>query len=346
MPFLSRIISKTIYVFFVQIVRALALIVRMKPSDSSSSAATADSPQLTFSVWKTFKHHIPRFLMTMLMDVILPLGIYLALQKPLKPVYALLIASSPPFVMVIFKALWSRTFDALGFLVFFTFALSAVVAIATRNPIVLLLEKSMVTGFISLMFAFTLIPFSSCHHRCRLRPLAYYFYQDLVPTKRFDVGLPDDIFNSNNEYVSNRYTKLNDDDATNKLSSKKEVAAVYEWIYVNCSSFRYSCYLITSIWAVGFLFEFLARLILIFVHLPINSVVLYGHAILSTITVICIVSTITSITIERKHTLRYIQQWKSERTNEQQQQQQQPSIMLTSLNTDKNNGNDRFNRDV
>lgn len=259
-------------------------------------------------MWKTFKHHIPSFLLTILMDVILPLVIYTLLQKYIRPVYALLIAGSPPLLTVIFKAVWSRIFDALGFLVFFTFTLSAIVAIITRNPIVLLLEKSLVTGILSMIFTFTLIPIHCCVKRCRLRPLAYYFYQDLVPTTRAELGLPNEIFVTNeSEPNENRYTQLNDSAVSDHLAKKKEVAQVYEWIYEHCASFRNFCRLITSIWAVGYFFEFLTRVILILMHLSINQIVIYGHIILSSITVILITSTIICIAIERKQTLFFIE---------------------------------------
>ena len=300
---------------------------------SSLDQQSQTSPKMKFSIWNTFKHHIPRFLTTILVDIILPLIIYFGLQKQIKPVYALLAASSPPLFMVIFKAIWFCTFDALGFLVFITFAISGVVAIITRNPIVLLLEKSLVTGIFSLIFAITLIPFHCCHHRCRLRPLAYYFYHDLVPTNRAQVGLPESVFNNEQEQINDQYTQLNEEISSPKLSNKEEVAEVYEWIYTHCSSFRFSCYMITSIWAVGFFLEFLSRLSLIIVNLPVNKIVIYGHVILSSITVLCIVSTIICIANERKCTLRFIEQW-----NVEQQQKRLPDIS-TSFVTVKRNSN-------
>jgi hypothetical protein len=267
------------------------------------------SPKIKFSIWHTFKHHIPRFCITIIVDIILPLIIYFSLQKYIKPVYALLAASSPPLVMVIFKAVFFCTFDALGFLVFITFAISAIVAIITRSPIILLLEKSLVTGIVSLIFAITLIPFHCCHHRCRLRPLAYYLYQDLVPTTRAEIGLPEDVFNEEQEQIDAHYTQLKEDVNPTGLSDKQEVAKVYEWIYAHCPSFRFSCYIMTSIWSIGFLLEFLARLTLILLQLPINKIVIYAHVILSSITVICIVLSILCIAIERKYTLVFIEQW-------------------------------------
>lgn len=261
--------------------------------------------KLKFSIWQTFKHHIPRFLLTLLIDIILPLAIYFTLQKYIKTVYALLLAGTPPLLMVIFKGIWLCTFDALGFLVFITFAVSGLVAIITRNPIVLLLEKSLVTCIISIIFAITLVSFRCC----RIRPLAYYLYQDLVPTTRSELGLPESIFENENEQIADHYTQLKEDSISIKLSNKQDVNQVYEWIYAHCSSFRFSCYAMTSIWAIGFFFEFLARLILILLHLPVNKIVLYGHMILSSITVLCIILSIVCITIERKYTLLYIEQW-------------------------------------
>jgi len=305
----------------------------MKPSILSANELSSPRDQQTeisskikFSVWHTFKHHIPRFLLTILIDIILPLLIFFGLQRHIKPVYALLVAGTPPLLMVIFKAILSRTFDALGFLVFISFALSAIVAIITRNPVILLLEKSLVTGIISLIFAITLIPFHCCYDRCRLRPLAYYFYQDLVPTNREQVGLPECIFSDEQEErLSDQYAQLEEEVPLPKLSNKQEVAKVYEWMYKHCSSFRFACYMVTSIWSIGFLLEFIARLTLIAIHLPVNKIVIYGHIILSSITVLCIASTIICITVERKYTLLFIEQWNGE------QQQRKPSERGTSL---------------
>ena len=265
--------------------------------------------KIQFSVWHTFKHHIPRFLITTLVDIILPLVIYFSLQGYIKPVYALLVASSPPLFMVVFKALWFCTFDALGFLVFITFAISALVAIITRNPIIILLEKSLVTAILSLIFAITLIPLHCCAHRCRIRPLAYYLYQDLVPTKAAELGLPDTVFNDADEPIDDQYAQLREGLSASDMSNKEEVTRVYQWIYAHCPPFRYSCYTITSVWSIGFLLEFLTRLGLILIHLPLSKIVLYSHIILSLITVICIVLTITCITIERKRTLALIERW-------------------------------------
>ena len=297
-----------------------------------SSTIDQQTPiQIKFSVWHTFKHHIPRFVTTIIIDVILPLVIFIIFQKYMRPVYALLAASSPPLFMVIFKAVWLCTFDALGFLVFFSFMITAVVAIISRNPIIILLEKSLITGILSLIFGITLIKFQCCKHRCRWRPLAYYFYQDLVPTKRIDIGLPDSIFNDQSEQIDDKYSQLREEVLIEKLSHKQEVAQVYEWLYAYCPSFRLSCYLITSVWSVGYFIEFFIRLTFILIGLPVSKIVIYGHIILSSITVLMIVLSVIFITIERKYTLAFLEQWRIDYFNLRQSQQEILSEINTSI---------------
>jgi hypothetical protein len=286
------------------------------PTDEQQTSVSTE--QIHFSIWDTFKHHIPRFIITILVDVILPLIIYFSLQRRIKPVYALLVAGTPPLIMVIIKGLLSRTFDALGFLVFIAFLISAIVAVITHNPILLLLEKSVVTGILSIIFGLTLIPLDCYQYPFHIRPLAYYFYQDLVPTKRNEVGLPDDIFRNELESFDGQ---RDDQPSVINVSHKEEVAQVYEWIYAHCSSFRTACHMITSIWSIGFLFEFIGRLTLILVHLKVDKIVLYGTVILTIITIIMIILSIICIAKERKETLEFIRQWKNDHVNVQEEQE-------------------------
>lgn len=288
------------------IVRLILEIHSMESDPSTSPLLSEQRPRSNpepFSIWQLVKKHLPNCLLTIFADIVLPLVIYFGLQKSMKPVYALLLAGSPPLAMVFCKAIFLRTFDALGFLVFIGFIISTIVAITTRNPIFLLLEKSINTVTVSVIFAITLIPYRYCFYRCRLRPLAYYFYQDLVPTTRDQLGLPEDLF-SNPAYAHHEEEVL-----LRNGSSQNEISKVYHWLYVNCPSFRRWCCIITSIWAFGLLSEFLARLTLILIHLSVTQIVLYGNIILTLITVLCILSTVICVVQERKKTLAFVKQW-------------------------------------
>jgi len=307
--------------------------------DPSPLEQQESSTEIQFSLWRTFKSHIPRFVFTIICDVVLPIILYSLLHKRIKSVYALLIAGTPPLIMILLKGIFSRTFDALGFLVLTGFVLSAIVALVTHDYVVLLLEKSLVTGIISIIFGLTLIPFQCCQHRFRWRPIAYYFYQDLVPATRAEVGLPDSFFGDTGEPINER---CDDELSVPRVSGKKEVAQVYEWIYVHCSSFRVSCYLITSFWSIGLLFEFVARIILIVLHLSVNQIFIYGNIILTSITVVCVILTIICITKERKQTLASIKQRKEEYLNKQQQEQCERSDMPVWIVTEDHNANNKI----
>jgi hypothetical protein len=240
----------------------------------------------------------------------------------MKSVYALLVSGVPPFIIVIFRAIKSRTLDLLGFLVVLAFVISAIIAVVTRNSTTLLLEKSLATCTVAVIFAITLIPFRCCKHRCHWRPFAYYFYQDLIPTKRADVGLPDNIFDNKHKQTNEYHEdEVSISKKLSKKEKKKEISLVYDWIYVHCRSFRIACYLITSVWSVGFISEFGARLTLIFLKVSVTKIVIYGNVILSTITAVCIILTVICVIKERKHTLVLIKKWKEEHLNMQQQLQ-------------------------
>jgi hypothetical protein len=274
------------------------------PSSSDEQNQTFNNTQ--FSSWHVFKRHIPRFLMTILIDIILPLGIYFGLQKSIKPVYALICAGTSPFFMVIIKAILSRTFDALGFIVFIGFVISAIIGVTTQDPTLFLLGHSLIAGVISSTFTISLIPFYRCHHRLQIRPLIYYLYKDFIPTKREQLGLPKSIF------IDKQDSKDENEVLIPKVSDKQEVSRVYEWMYTTCPSFRRSCYLVTAIWSIGLSFSFLGQVTLILLHLSINTIVIYGHVKLASVVIICIILSIICIKRERKQTMIYIEEWKKE----------------------------------
>lgn len=249
------------------------------------------------SIWQIFKSHIPRFCLTIFCDILCPLILFFVLEKYLKLIYVFLIAGLPPLMMIIVKAIICCSFDVLGFLICLSFLLSALIAILTRNEFIFLFEKSLITLIISITFGLTLIPCSYCHW---WKPLAFYIYQELIPIERNDLDLSEQI-------IFDRIL----------LDKNNEIKSIYDWMYKYCSSFRLACFLITNIWFIGFLFEFFIRLILIIVfHLSIKKIIIYGHILLTSITIFCIILTVVCITKERKQTLESIELWKNEYVHE------------------------------
>ncbi|CAF1390855.1 unnamed protein product [Adineta ricciae] len=268
------------------------------------------------STWNTFKHHIPRILITAFIDMFVPLIIYFLLKNRIPSVYALLLAGAPPFFMVIYKAIQESSFDAIGFLVCAAFLLAAVSAVFFDDPYILLFEKSFVTGIGVVAFSITLIPFR-CHYSSKYqwRPLVYYFYHDLIPVNRTEFGLPDSAFDDD-QYTER--TELRNEMASKGISRAGEARLVYAWLYEHCSSFRISCYFMTSVWAVAFLSDFIIRFALYAANASINTMYVWGQITFCIACALCAVLQILTMTIERKYTLAYIEQWKIEHLNAQQ----------------------------
>jgi hypothetical protein len=291
----------------------------MMSSYELTSTSSSVSPQqqelqqhmeVRFSLWNVFKRNIRGLSITIAIEIILPLILYFVLEKYIEPIYAFIAASVPVLLMIIFKAIWRRAFDPVGFLICVAFLTSAIVLFITHNPTILLLENSFIMVVYSIVFAISMIPFHLCHCRFQVRPIAYYLYQNLIPTVKADIGLPDSAFADEQEQTIDQNAKASRDDVKQKSPEKEEVAEVYKWIYAHCSQFRRTCYLITISFSVAFTLNFLARLTFVLIHLPINSIVIYGYAVPAVTMNICFILSGICIKIERKSTLAYIKQWK------------------------------------
>ena len=246
-----------------------------------------------------------RFLLTIIIDILIPLGLYFGCQYFLDTVYAMIIAGVPPLVLIIIKFLRFRTFDAFGFIACLTFVISAVIGFTTEDPRTLLLGQALTTAMISCIFGLTLIPFErycSCS-KYRIRPLVFYSYQDIAPFSREKLGLPESIFqNVENQEI---------------LSKKQEIAQVYEWLYVNCSPFKRSCLLMTLVWFIGLFLNFLGQLIPILLHLSTDTIVVSGRILMVSITILCVLLTIICAKRGGKQMRAALETWKKEHTNVQ-----------------------------
>lgn len=282
----------------------------------TSTSSPVTPPQLQepieirFSLWKVFKRNIRSLLITAVIEIILPLTLYLVLQKYIEPIYAFIIASIPALSMIIIKAIRRRAFDLVGFLICVAFLTSAIISVVSHNATILLLEKSFIMIVYFIVFVISMIPFHLCFRRYQIRPIAYYLYQNLIPTGKADVGLPDSAFRDKQEQIIDQNAKvLSTNDVQQNSPSKEEVEEVYKWIYVHCAQFRRTCYLITISFSIAFLLNFLAQLTFVLIDLPINSIVIYGTVVPAVTLNLCFILCGICIKIERKSTLAYIRQW-------------------------------------
>lgn len=275
---------------------------------------------------------LPRIATVVIFEVGLPLGLYFGLRQPtgpLSPVWALLVAGCPPLLVVVYNIVVKFKIDGAGLLLVTGFVVAAIVAAVSQNAKVLLLEKSIITGAIGVVFLITLIPFRLTWNGrlYRMRPLTYTLSLQFIPADlSYDVEedqavdipcTPVQRLNQANDEEkveeqtqmtepttssSNPPAKHNDDALTvgaQQQGSRKKFnfgfnnveLPLSEFLYHETPTFRLLCILITLIWGVGFLIELVVRLVLIFTISDFDRVFLLSNIIFIVALIVCAVST-------------------------------------------------------
>lgn len=277
---------------------------------------------------------LPRIATIVIFEVGLPLGLYFGLRQPtgpLSPVWALLVAGCPPLLIVIYNIVVKFKIDAAGLLIVTGFVVAAIVAVVSQNAKVLLLEKSIITGAIGIVFLITLIPFRLTWkgRLYRMRPLTYTLSLQFLPADlTYDVeedqgvDIPctpvqrvnqtHDAEKEEEQIQMTEITTSNSDSpakqnvdglmvGAQQQSSRKKFnfglknveLPLFEFLYHETPTFRLVCFLITLVWGVGFLIELAIRLVLIFTMSDFDRIFLLSNIIFIVALIVCAVSTST-----------------------------------------------------
>jgi len=232
---------------------------------------------------------------TLIMDVALPVALYFILKAYVAPVWALLIAGAPALLAVVLKGAIKRQLDIIGLLVFCAFGISAVVAIASGDPRILVFEKSMVTAVLGVIFLISLAPIKirprdRCCTPCRkgfvLKPFLFYVVRQMVP-----LG------------------KLCTEEKTVVQPKRRDK---YDWLFENIPTFKRLMFNLTIFWGIGFFIEFVGRLAMVLSPLSLDQVVLYANIFFAVVMVALIVSSGIYAVYALKQTDRDIEEWLSQ----------------------------------
>ncbi|KAI8578210.1 hypothetical protein K450DRAFT_248675 [Umbelopsis ramanniana AG] len=271
---------------------------------------------------------LPRIATIVIFEIGLPLGLYFGLRQPtgpLSPVWALLVAGCPPLLVVIYSFVVNFKIDGAGLLLVTGFVVAAIVAVVSQNAKVLLLEKSIVTGAIGVVFLITLIPFRLTWKGklYRMLPLTYTLCLQFLPADlTYDVQ---EVQCADTSFVQiQRASQPHDEEedriqmaeftssgsvlpgntegqmiAAQQQSPRKKFnfgfqsveLPLFRFMYYELPTFRLLCILITLVWGVGFLIELAIRLVLIFTMSDFDRIFLLSNIIFIVALVICAVST-------------------------------------------------------
>jgi hypothetical protein len=199
-----------------------------------------------------------------------PFPLQYILKNYISTLAALLISSAPPIIMVVGKFIIYRQFDPLGIIIVFGFVLSAILSVVDSNPRILLLKDSIVSSATGAIFLLSLLPirFGKVH----LRPLTYGISAEMMS------AAPKIQYVKDGELIEQTPTQ-------------------FSWEHVKF--FRTGMRLLTAMWGIILLLEFVARLIMYFSPLTIDQLVLYSNVVLG-----CLLGTMGVFTIVYSHYLR------------------------------------------
>lgn len=210
-------------------------------------------------------------LITLVIDVGIPLAIYYISKRYISILIALILSGIPPLLSVIYTFIKRKRLDILGCIFVVSYIVSAVLSLITGDVRLALLRDSTVTALISVMFFVTLIPLKT--RWFTVRPLIFMITQQMFSNT----------------------PPLTWVDQEGKECSQPLID--FNWEHI--SLFRKFCYIITAAWSVVLMGEFIAKIIMIESTLDIDRIVLYGNIIL-----IVVVVTMTSSTMVGSHYLR------------------------------------------
>ncbi|CAO3671458.1 unnamed protein product [Umbelopsis ramanniana] len=207
---------------------------------------------------------------TLFVDIVIPLILYYVLKNYISTLAALLISSAPPIVMIVGKFIIYRQFDPLGLIIVFGFVLSAILSVVDGNPRILILKDSIVSSATGAIFLLSLLPIRLGKYN--LRPLTYGISAEMMS-------------------AAPKVQYVKDGEAIEQTPTQ------FSWEHVKL--FRNGMRMLTAMWGVVLLLEFVARLIMYFSTLTIDQLVLYSNVVLGVL-----LGTMGVFTIIYSHRLR------------------------------------------
>jgi hypothetical protein len=172
--------------------------------------------------------------------------------------------------MIVGKFILYRQFDPLGLIIVFGFVLSAILSVVDGNPRILILKDSIVSSATGAIFLLSLLPIHIGKYN--LRPLTYGISAEMMS------AAPKVQYVKDGELIEQSPTQ-------------------FSWEHVK--SFRNGMRMLTAMWGVVLMLEFIARLIMYFSSLTIDQLVLYSNVVLGVL-----LGTMGVFTIIYSHRLR------------------------------------------
>ncbi|KAG2175516.1 hypothetical protein INT43_001163 [Umbelopsis isabellina] len=225
---------------------------------------------------------IMNFILAVLWSIGLPILLYRILQPRIGQVAGMIIASLPPLAIVVWRMWKTRTPDPLGLVMGVSFFISGLLSIAQPDQRWQLLGESVIPLMLGLFCLASLLPWKFGRHN--LQPLVFQIVRQIMPRgENDDEDKPNESHN-----VRQTVPQHVEDESDTKPKSKN---AKLQWLYINLPKFRRDMRVLTAVWGVTLMLNFVVKICLITSPATTDQVRNWGYAELGIVTVITAIFT-------------------------------------------------------
>ncbi|KAH8550383.1 hypothetical protein BGW37DRAFT_468520 [Umbelopsis sp. PMI_123] len=241
---------------------------------------------------------ILNFIIAVLWSIGLPILLYHLLRPSIGQIAGMIVASIPPLAIVVWRMWRTKTPDPLGFVMGVSFFISGLLSIAQPDERWQLLGDSITPLLVGLFCLVSLLPFQYGRHH--LRPLTFQIAQQVMPRDGYD---------QEGEQSQNERQTFPVNDNQNPRHKSKKAKLMY--LYHNIPSFRRDMRVLTAVWGVTLMLNFVVKICLINSPATTNQVRTWGYAELGIVT---FATAIFSFVYTRLVSMKSVREFLSKRT--------------------------------
>ncbi|KAI8331042.1 hypothetical protein BC941DRAFT_360778 [Chlamydoabsidia padenii] len=236
----------------------------------------------------------------LLLELILPFCLYFVFRMFMRPLFALLLASVPAALIVALKGVHDHKVDMTGTLTLVGFITSGVLATLQADPKLYLLRESTMTLAMGIILIITVLPLRIGQHK--LRPFIFYVARQMAISGSI-------------------------------ADSRHIVQQHWDWFWDQWTTFRIFFRLLTAMWGIGLISEFLVRVVLLRSLDDVDDVFYYSNIYIFVILVLLGTLTVTSTLL-----LRYLYNREQDRIKNLEQLDEVERIIQASATENNNDG--------
>ncbi|CAO3616512.1 unnamed protein product [Cunninghamella echinulata] len=228
---------------------------------------------------------IVNFFLAILWCIGLPILLYHILRPYIGQVFAMIVASSPPLIIVLLRMLKDKDIDMIGIVAGISFLITGILSIAEPDEKTSAICESIVPLLVGVFCLLSLLPFRIGSFE--MKPLIYQFVNQVMPRQEDDETLE--------EYDNKR---LNNNNEQQQPKTKRQKL---DYVYHHLSRFRQDMRIITASWGITLIIAFIVKVIVVMTNTDTGHAEMVGYIIFGLAIVLMSVFTWLYTNVIKRH---------------------------------------------